>query len=115
MCHLHFRRYGTQWFNDFIACARQTLSEPGYPRSEEAEPERQERWKRWKTILEKDDKRRKAVDSVRNELRKLETELKKGEDLEAHEKFGMDIEEGFVEAETGMQAATWFWQDLFKV
>jgi hypothetical protein len=74
-------------------------------------------------ILEKDDKRRKAVDSGKNELRKFETELKKEENLnrvkEAHEKFGMDMEEGFVEAETGMQAAieqaTWFWQDLYKV
>ena len=70
----------------------------------------------WKTTLEKDDKWRKAVDSIKNEL-------KKDEDLnrvkEAHEKFGMDIEEGFVEAEIGVQAAvkqaTWFWQDLFKV
>ena len=111
------------WFDDFIACARRNLSKPGYARSEEAESERQELWKRWKTILEKDDNWRKAVDCVKIELQKLETELKKDEDLnrvkEAHEKFGMDIEEGFVEAETGMQAAieqaTWFWQDLFKV
>ena len=56
-------------------------------------------------------------------MKKVEAELKKDEDLnrvnEAHEKFGMDIEEGFVEAEIGVQAAveqaTWFWQDLFKV
>ena len=111
------------WFDDFIACARQNLSKPGYARSEEAESKREELCMRWKTILESNDKWRKAVDSVKNDLRKLEAELRKDEDLnrvkEAHEKFGIDIEEGFVEAETGMQAAieqaTWFWQDLFKV
>ena len=78
---------------------------------------------RWKTALEKDDKWRKAVDSVKIELQKFEGELKKDKDLcrvkEAHEKFGMDMEDGLAEAETGMQAAikqaTWFWQDLFKV
>ena len=111
------------WFDDFFTCARQNLSEPGYARSEEAESKRQELWVRWKTALEKDDKWRKAVDSVKNELQKFEAELKKDDDLyrvkEAHEKFGMDIEEGLVEAETSVQAAvgqaTWFWQDLFKV
>ena len=111
------------WFDDFFNCARQNLAEPGYARSEEAESKRQELCERWKTTLEKDDKWRKAVDSVKNELKKVEAELKKDEDLnrvkEAHEKFGMDIEEGFVEAEIGVQAAveqaTWFWQDLFKV
>ena len=111
------------WFDDFFTCARQNLSEPGYARSEEAESKRQELWVRWKTTLEKDDKWRKAVDSVKNELQKFEAELKKDDDLnrvkEAHEKFGMDMEEGLVEAETSVQAvvgqATWFWQDLFKV
>ena len=111
------------WFDDFINCARQNLAEPGYARSEEAESKRQELCERWKTTLEKDDKWRKAVDGVKNELKKVEAELKKDEDLnrvkEAHKKFGMDIEEGFVEAEIGVQAAveqaTWFWQDLFKV
>ena len=56
-------------------------------------------------------------------MKKVKAELKKDKDLnrvkEAHEKFGMDIEEGFVEAEIDVQAAveqaTWFWQDLFKV
>ena len=111
------------WFNDFFACARQNLSEPGYARSEEAKSKRQELCERWKTTLENDDKWRNAVDSVKFELQKFEAELKKDEDLnrvkEAHEKFGMDVEEGLVEAESGMQAAveqaTWFWQDLFKV
>ena len=111
------------WFDDFFTCARQNLSEPGYARSEEAESKRQELWVRWKETLEKNDKWKKAVDSVKNELQKFEAELKKDEDLnrvkEAHEKFGMDMEEGLVEAETGVQAAieqaTWFWQDLFKV
>ena len=111
------------WFDDFFSCARKNLSEPGYARSEEAESKRQELWMRWKTALEKDDKWRKAVDNVKIALQKLEADLKKDEDLnrvkEAHEKFGMDMEEGLAEAETGMQAAiekaTWFWQDLFKV
>jgi hypothetical protein len=78
---------------------------------------------RWKTLLKKDDKWIKAVNSVKIELQKFEAELKKDEDLnkvkETHEKFGMDMEEGLVEAETGMQAtiekATWFWQSLFEV
>jgi hypothetical protein len=33
---------------------------------------------RWKTLLEKDDKWRKAVDSVKIELQKFEAELKSG-------------------------------------
>ena len=106
------------WFDDFFTCARRR-----YASSEEAESKRQELWERWKTILEKDDKWRKAVDGVKNELQKLEAELKKDEDLnrvkEAHEKFEIGMKDGFVEAQTGMQAAveqaTWFWQDLFKV
>ena len=111
------------WFDDFFTCARQNLSEPGYARSEEAESKRQELWTRWKTLLEEDDKWRRAVDSVKIELQKFETELRKDEDLyrikEAHEKFAMDIEVGLVEADASMQTAieqaTWFWQDLFKV
>ena len=111
------------WFDDFLTCARQNLSEPGYARSEEAESKRQELCERWKTFIEKDDKWRKAVDSVKIELQKFEAELKKDEDLnrvkESHEKFGMDMEDGLVEAEAGVQTAieqaTWFWQDLFKV
>ena len=111
------------WFDDFLTCARQNLSEPGYARSEEAESKRQELWARWKAALEKDDKWRKAVDGVKIELQKFEMELKKDEDLyrvkEAHEQFGMDMEDGLAEAGTGVQSAieqaTWFWQDLFKV
>jgi hypothetical protein len=108
------------WFDDFLTCARQNLSEPGYARSEEAESKREELWVRWKTHLEKDDKWRKAVDSVKIELQKFEAELKNDKDLnrikEAHEKFEMDMEAGLVEAESGViEQATWFWQDLFKV
>ena len=111
------------WFNDFFSCARQNLSEPGYARSEEAQSKRYELCERWRTLIEKDDKWKKAVDNVKFELQKIEAGLKKDEDLNsvkyAHEKFGRDMEEGLAEAGTGMHAAieqaTWFWQDLFKV
>jgi hypothetical protein len=111
------------WFDDFFSSARQNLSEPGYARSEEAQFQRRELCVRWKALLEKDDKWRKAVDSVKIELQKVEAGLKKDEDLNrvkaAHDKFGRDMEEGSVEGGTSMQAAieqaTWFWQDLFKV
>ena len=111
------------WFDDFFSSARQNLSEPGYACSEEAQFQRRELCVRWKALLEKDDKWRKAVDSVKIELQKVEAGLKKDEDLNrvkaAHDKFGRDMEEGSVEGGTSMQAAieqaTWFWQDLFKV
>ncbi|KAF8799376.1 hypothetical protein BYT27DRAFT_7227880 [Phlegmacium glaucopus] len=111
------------WFDDFFSSARQNLSEPGYARSEEARNKRRELRMRWRTLLEKDDKWRKAVDNVKIELRKIEAGLKMSEDLnrvrDAHEKFGRDMEEKLVEVRTGVQAAieqaTWFWQDLFKV
>ena len=111
------------WFDDFFSSARQNLSEPGYARSEEAQSKRRELYVRWKTLIENDEKWRVAVDNVKTELREIEAGLKKDGDLnkikDAHENFGKNMEEGLVEAETGMQAAveqaTWFWQDLFKV
>ena len=54
---------------------------------------------------------------IASKLSRIKSRLRlKDEDLnrvkEAHEKFDMDMEEGLVEAETGMQAAieqaTWF-------
>ena len=111
------------WFDDFFSSARQNLTEPGYARSEEASSKRSELCVRWRTLIEKDDEWRKAVDNVKNELQKIEAGLKKDEDMnrvrDAHEKFGRDMDQGLVEAGTGLQAAieqaTWFWQDLFKV
>jgi hypothetical protein len=96
------------------------LSEPGYARSEEAESKGQELWVLWKVLLEKYDKWRKAVDNVKIELQKVEAELKNLSKVkETSENFEMDMEEGLVGAETGMQAAveqaTSFWQDLFKI
>jgi len=115
------------WFDDFFATARKNLSEPGYARSEEAQGKRKELRARWKTLLEKSDKWKAAVDDVVEELKKVGAGIRSDEDLnrvrEAHAKLGSDIEQGLVEAgqeaQTGMQAAveqaTWFWQDLFKV
>ncbi|KAF8152356.1 hypothetical protein B0H34DRAFT_784565 [Crassisporium funariophilum] len=115
------------WFDEFIANARQNLSEPGYARSEEAQRKRKDLRVRWKTLLEKDDKWKAAVNDVKEELVKVQEGLTNDEDLnkvkEAHAKLGSDISQGLIdasaEATTGMQAAieqaTWFWQDLFKV
>ena len=111
------------WFDDFFTSARQNLSQPGYARSEEAQSKREELRVRWKTMLEKDDKWKRAADSVKIEWEKIEAGLKEDEDLNrvkaTHEKFGKDMEQELVGAGTGMEAAieqaTWFWQDMFKV
>ena len=115
------------WFDHFFSTARKNLSEPGYARSEEAQGKRKELRVRWRTLLEKNDKWKAAVDNVMKESKKVEVGIRNDEDLnrvrEAHAKLGNDIEQGLVEAgqeaQTGMQAAveqaTWFWQDLFKV
>ena len=116
-----------KWFDEFLATTRKNLAEPGYARSDESQAKRKELRIRWRTLLEKDQKWKASVDSIKEELKKVEEGLTNDEDLnalkEAHLKLGEDIERGLVEAgkeaQTGMQAvieqATWFWQDLFKV
>ncbi|KAJ3501731.1 hypothetical protein NLJ89_g9206 [Agrocybe chaxingu] len=115
------------WFDDFVRTTRKNLAEPGYARSDEAQSKRRELRVRWRTLLEKDEKWRAAVDNVKVELGKIDEGLRNDEDLNrlkaSHQKLGDDLERGLTEvgkeAQTGMQAAieqaTWFWQDLFKV
>ncbi|KAF8999078.1 hypothetical protein BDQ17DRAFT_1361282 [Cyathus striatus] len=116
------------WFNDFFESAKCNFAEPGYARSDEARKSRRDLRVRWRTLLEKDDRWKASVDSLKSELQTLEDGLTKDNDLqavrEAHEKLGRDVETGLVEpgvekAKQGLQAAmeqaTWFWQDLFRV
>jgi len=70
---------------------------------------------------------RQVVDDVMEESKKVEAGIRNDEDLnrvrEAHAKLGCDIKQGLVEAgleaqtdmQVGIEQATWFWQDLFRV
>ena len=56
---------------------------------------------RWRTLIEKDEKWKVAVDNVRIKLREIEAGLKRDGDLnrikDAHENFGKNMEEGLVQ------------------
>ncbi|KAF5348242.1 hypothetical protein D9756_010501 [Leucocoprinus leucothites] len=115
------------WFDDFINELRRGLSESGYARSDAATRKRKQLQVRWRSLLERDDKWKSSIDSLKEGLEKADEGLSADKDLQriksAHQRFNQDVEQGLIdaskEAETGLQAAmeqvTWFWQDLFKV
>lgn len=115
------------WFNEFFTLLRKNLSEVDYVRSDEAKQKRKDLRVRWRTMQEKDQTWKDAVDGAKAEFVKIEEGWRNDKDLnrihQVHTKLGDDVEQGLVqvgdEAKTGMQAAieqaTWFWQDLFKV
>jgi len=59
------------WFDDFFSTVRKNLSEPEYARSKEAKGKRKELRVRWRTLLEKSDKWKAAVDDVMKESKKV--------------------------------------------
>jgi len=115
------------YFDEYLNEIRRSLTEAGYVRSDAAAQKQRDMNIRWKTLLEKDNKWKTAIDRLKEQLIKVDEGLSKDEDLNriktAHQRFNKDIEQGLIDAsmqaQTGLQAAmeqvTWFWQDMFKV
>ncbi|TBU21761.1 hypothetical protein BD311DRAFT_677580 [Dichomitus squalens] len=116
------------WFDKFIAYLRKNLDERGYARSEESQKKREELRHEWKELSSKDsDKGRKWKEdfaTLRREATEFQRAIDRDEDLRdvrrARARLGEDIENtllaaGTAGAQTFMERAPWFWQDLFNV
>lgn len=117
-----------RWVDAFIAHLRKSLDEAGYARSDEAQKKSDKLRKEWNELLDKDsDKGRKwkeDVAALKREASEFQTAIDQDEDLRAvrraHTKLGEDLENGLLVAgSTGaqslMERAPWFWQDVFNV
>ncbi|KAI0327376.1 hypothetical protein GY45DRAFT_1327603 [Cubamyces sp. BRFM 1775] len=116
------------WCDEFIAHLRRSLDERGYVRSEEAKKKREQLRKEWKELLDKDsDKGRKwkeDVAALKREASEFQDAIDHDQDLRAvkraHAKLGEDLENGLLAAGSAgaqslMERAPWFWQDVFNV
>ncbi|KAI0684681.1 hypothetical protein C8T65DRAFT_748562 [Cerioporus squamosus] len=116
------------WFDEFVAHCRKSLDERGYVRSDEAQKKRNKLRDEWKALLDKDsDKGRKwkeDVGKLKQEAAEFQDAVDEDEDLRqvrrTRAKLGEDIENSLlVAASTGaqsfMERAPWFWQDVFNV
>ena len=116
------------WFDAFIDHCRRSLDERGYVRSDEAQKKREELRTEWSELLDKDsDKGRKwkeDVGKLKEQAAEFQQAIDRDEDLRqirrARAKLGEDIETSLlVAASTGaqslMERAPWFWQDVFNV
>ena len=116
------------WFDKFIVHLRKSLDECGCVRSEEARKKREELRGEWQELLDEDsDKGRKwkeDVAALRREATEFQRAVDRDEDLrdvrQARVRLGEDIENtllvaGSAGAQTFMERALWFWQDVFNV
>ncbi|KAI0760929.1 hypothetical protein BD413DRAFT_594282 [Trametes elegans] len=116
------------WCDAFIAYLRRSIDEAGYVRSEDAQNTREKLRKQWQELLDKDsDKGRKwkeDVGQLRREAAEFQDAIDHDQDLHAvkraHAKLGEDLENGLLVATTTgaqslMERAPWFWQDVFNV
>ncbi|TFK87277.1 hypothetical protein K466DRAFT_117691 [Polyporus arcularius HHB13444] len=117
-----------KWFDEFIAHCRKSLDERGYVRSDEAQKKRNKLRDEWKELLDKDsDKGRKWKEDVaklKQEATEFQQAVDQDEDLRqirrTRAKLGEDIENTLLTAASAgaqslMERAPWFWQDIFNV
>ncbi|KAI0634640.1 hypothetical protein C8Q77DRAFT_771072 [Trametes polyzona] len=117
-----------EWVDSFVAHLRKSLDERGYARSDDAQRTRERLRKEWRELLDKDsDKGRKwkeDVAALKREASEFQTAIDRDEDLRAvrraHAKLGEDLENGLIVASSAgaqslMERAPWFWQDVFNV
>ncbi|KAI0649580.1 hypothetical protein C8Q79DRAFT_901796 [Trametes meyenii] len=116
------------WCDAFLAHLRKNLDEAGYARSDEAQAQREKLRKEWKELLDADsDKGRKWKEDIgvlKCEAAEFQEAIDSDVDLRAvrraHAKLGQELEDGLLVAtKTGaqslMERAPWFWQDVFNV
>ncbi|KAL1948007.1 hypothetical protein VTO73DRAFT_12082 [Trametes versicolor] len=117
-----------RWVDAFIAHLRKSLDEAGYARSDEAQKKSDKLQKEWSELLDKDSEKgrkwKEDVAALKREASEFQTAIDQDEDLRAvrraHTKLGEDLENGLLVAgSTGaqslMERAPWFWQDVFNV
>ena len=116
------------WFDKFIAHLRKSLDERGYVRSEEAQKKCEELRSEWQELLDEDSEKgrkwKEDVAALRREATEFQRAVDRDEDLrdvrQARARLGEDIENtllvaGSAGAQTFMERAPWFWQDVFNV
>ncbi|KAH9848172.1 hypothetical protein C2E23DRAFT_764248 [Lenzites betulinus] len=117
-----------KWFDAFVAHLRKSLDEKGYARSDQAKKTGERLRKEWRELLDTDsDKGRKWKEDIavlKKEAAEFQAAIDHDEDLRAvrraHSKLGEDLENGLIVASSAgaqslMERAPWFWQDVFNV
>ncbi|RDX47474.1 hypothetical protein OH76DRAFT_1484624 [Lentinus brumalis] len=117
-----------KWFDEFIAHCCKSLDERDYVRSDEAQKKRYKLCDEWKQLVDKDsDKGRKwkaDVAKLKQEATEFQKAVDRDDDLRqirrTRVKLGEDIENTLLTAasmgaQSLMERAPWFWQDIFNV
>ncbi|KAH8091062.1 hypothetical protein BXZ70DRAFT_994141 [Cristinia sonorae] len=116
-----------EFFDDLLAHLRKSVDERGYVRSDDAQKKREDLKSTWKELYDADtaegQKWRDDVGKLQKEWEEFQKAFDSGEDTrriqKAQSKLGSDIEQAMITAagagaQSAIDYAPWFWQDLFN-